>query len=712
MVEPAGVPSRTRCPRGGFPGIFACGPSAAELGRRDVEHKAKDTSPFGSMSARARDFHVRVPHTMRQERRCAVHRDDGEFRWGGPRGTVRMSRITSCVVESYPPKLDPQSFVRTLPGDPGVYRLLDRFGRVLYVGKARNLKKRVASYFRPGEQLAPKTRALMSHMRSVDVTVTHTETEALLLENNLIKEHRPRYNIVLRDDKSYPYIHVTTDDRFPRLEFHRGARSGPGRYFGPFASAGATRGTLNQLQKLFRVRQCEDSFYRNRSRPCLQYQIKRCTAPCVGLVDEVAYGDDVRHAIMFLEGKSEEMIGELVRRMESASHALEFERAARYRDQISDLRRVQARQYVSGAKGNVDVVAARAREGIAVVELFVIRNGQSLGSRTLRPVHGADASESEVLRAFLPQYYLTRAGRERPVPDEILLSKDIGGRDVLERALREQTGRRVSVRCNVRGERARWIAMGVDNAELALQQQIASRASLRGQFEALQELLGLEEIPARIECFDVSHTGGESTVASCVVFEHDGPKKSDYRRFNISGPVAGDDYGSMRSALERRYTRLRREDAVLPDLLLVDGGRGQLQQALDVLGELQIADVAAVGIAKGTTRKPGFEQLFLPHRKQPLVVPPDSPALHLVQRVRDEAHRFAVAGHRSRRARTRRVSVLEQIPGIGVRRRQRLLREFGGLQGVSRAGVEDLVRVRGISRELAFAIHEAFRAAS
>ena len=615
-------------------------------------------------------------------------------------------------MEQHPAKFDTQSFLRTLTNDPGVYRLLDRLGRVLYVGKARSLKKRVASYFRLPEQLAPKTRALMSHTHLVEVTVTHTETEALLLENNLIKEHRPRYNIVLRDDKSFPYIHVTTGDRFPRLAFHRGARRGKGRYFGPFASAGATRSTLGQLQKLFRVRQCEDSFFENRSRPCLQYQIERCTAPCVGLVDAAVYGEDVRHAVMFLEGKSEEMVGELVRRMESASAALEFELAARYRDQIANLRRVQARQYVSGAKGNVDVVAASAREGVAVVELFVIRNGQGLGSRTLRPAHGSDAGEGELLRAFLPQYYLSRAGRERPVPDEILLSVAIDGLDVLEQALGEQTGRRISIRCNVRGERARWVAMAVDNAELSLRQRIASRANLRGQFEALQELLGLDEPPGRIECFDVSHTSGESTVASCVVFEYDGAKKSDYRRFNLSGTKAGDDYGAMRSALERRYARLQREEAALPDLLLVDGGRGQLKQALEVLAELQISGVAAVGIAKGTTRKPGLEQLFLPGRAAPIVLSPDSAALHLIQRIRDEAHRFAITGHRNRRSHAKRTSVLERIPGIGPRRRQRLLSEFGGLQGVSRAGVEDLVRVRGISRDLALAIHEAFRDAS
>ena len=615
-------------------------------------------------------------------------------------------------MEQHPAKFDEQSFLRTLANDPGVYRLLDRFGRVLYVGKARNLKKRVASYFRLPEQLAPKTRALMSHTDSVEVTVTHTETEALLLENNLIKEHRPRYNIVLRDDKSFPYIHVTTEDAFPRLSFHRGARRGQGRYFGPFASAGATRSTLNQLQKLFRVRQCEDSFFENRSRPCLQYQIERCTAPCVGLIDETTYSEDVHHAIMFLEGKSEEMVGELVRRMESASGMLEFERAARYRDQIANLRRVQARQYVSGAKGNIDVVAARAREGVAVVELFVIRNGQSLGSRTLRPAHGADASEDELLRAFLPQHYLWRSRRERQIPDEILLSHTTSGLPVLEQAISEQSGRRVKIRCNVRGERARWVAMAVDNAELALQQRIASRANLHGQFDALQELLGLEHSPARIECFDVSHTGGESMVASCVVFEHDGAKKSDYRRFNIAGVTAGDDYGALRDALKRRYTRLRREDAVFPDLLLIDGGRGQLNRARDVLAELQVSGIVTVGIAKGASRKPGFEQIFVPGRAAPIVPPSDSAALHLIQQIRDEAHRFAITGHRNQRNRTRRASVLEQIPGIGTRRRQRLLREFGGLQGVSRAGVEDLMRVRGISRYLALAIHEAFRDAS
>ena len=615
-------------------------------------------------------------------------------------------------MEQHPARFDAPSFLRTLTNDPGVYRLLGRHGRVLYVGKARSLKKRVASYFRPPEQLTPKTRALMSHTESVEVTMTHTETEALLLENNLIKEHRPRYNIVLRDDKSFPYIHVTTGDTFPRLGFHRGARRAAGRYFGPFASAGATRSTLGQIQKLFRIRQCEDSYFENRSRPCLQYQIERCTAPCVGLIDEATYGEDVRHAIMFLEGKSEEMIDELVRRMESASNVLEFELAVRYRDQIASLRRIQARQYVSGAKGDIDVVAVRVREGVAVVELFVIRNGQSLGSRTLRPTQGAQASEDELLRALLPQLYLSRAGRSRPIPDEVLLSHAVPGLDTLEQAIREQSGRRIRIRCNVRGERARWIAMAMDNAELALQQQLLTRANLHGQLDALRALLGLEHPPRRIECFDVSHTAGESTVASCVVFEHDGAKKSDYRRFNIAGGRAGDDYGALHDALERRYARLKRDDAVLPDVLLIDGGRGQIKQASEVLAALRIPEVVVVGIAKGASRKPGLEQLFMPGRATPIVPPSDSIALHLIQRVRDEAHRFAITGHRNQRNRARRTSVLERIPGIGARRRQRLLSEFGGLQGISRAGVEDLMRVRGISRDLALAIHEAFRDAS
>jgi excinuclease ABC subunit C len=607
-----------------------------------------------------------------------------------------------------PAEFDSAAFLGTLTGQSGVYRMFDHGGQVLYVGKARSLKKRVASYFRAAEQLAPKTRALMKHTVRVEVTATHTETEALLLENNLIKEHRPRYNILLRDDKSFPYIYLATEEDFPRLAFHRGPRRGKGRYFGPFAGAGAVRETLNLLQKLFKVRQCENSFFRNRSRPCLQHQINRCTAPCVGLVDEARYAQDVRHAVMFLEGKSEAMIEELVASMENAAKNREYEAAVRYRDQIVSLRRVQERQYVSGAKGDIDVVAARIRDGIGVVQLFIVRNGHSLGTKTITPRHVAGAESKEILEAFLPQYYLS-ATANRQVPAEILVSEPIEDNDVLQAALSEVAGRKVAVRHRVRGNRARWLQMANTNAELVLDQRLAARASLRERFDALQDALGLDEPPMRIECFDVSHSAGEATVASCVVFETDGPVKSDYRRFNIKDIEPGDDYAAMHQALKRRYTRLRKEEAKMPDLLIVDGGKGQLTQARTVLDELQLDGLAVLGVAKGSTRKPGLEQLFMVGCDRPLILPGDAVALHLIQQIRDEAHRFAITGHRARRSRARNTSVLEQIPGIGAKRRQRLLSEFGGLQGVARAGVEDLLRVSGISRSLAKDIYTAFR---
>ena len=620
----------------------------------------------------------------------------------------RASPGDCYAVESTPEQFDAQAFLRTLDSGPGVYRMLDRRGQVIYVGKARSLNKRVASYFRSLEQLEAKTRALMSNVRSMEVTRTHTETEALLLENNLIKEHRPRYNILLRDDKSFPYIYVSTHQTFPRLSFYRGPRRGPGRYFGPYASAGATRSTLSQLQKLFQVRLCEDSYFANRSRPCLQHQIKRCTAPCVNLVGEARYGEDVRHAIMFLDGKSDKVIEELVNRMETAAKSLDYELAARYRDQIASLRRVQERQYISGARGDIDVVAAHQRDGVGVVELIVIRNGQSLGSRTLIPRHVAGASPDEILEAFVPQYYLGRSGASS-VPAEILTSEAIPSADSLAEAIGAHTGRKVQIRHRVRSDRARWIEMAKENAELATKQRLADRFNIRSRFEALAQVMGLDEPPARIECFDISHTSGEETVASCVVFEGEGALKSDYRRFNIKDVAAGDDYAAMSQALRRRYTRVQREEGKLPDLLLIDGGKGQLRMAKEVMEELQLPAIQLVGVAKGTTRKPGLESLFLDGRPGPLVLPSDSPALHLIQQVRDEAHRFAITGHRNRRSRARQTSPLERVPGIGAKRRQKLLTEFGGLQALSRAGVEDLSRVDGISTGLAQAIYDAFR---
>ena len=598
-------------------------------------------------------------------------------------------------------------FLRTLTNNPGVYRMLDDQGQVLYVGKARNLKKRVASYFREPAQLEGKTRALMTHARSVEVTVTHTEGEALLLENNLIKEFKPRYNVLLRDDKSFPYIYLATENEFPRLAFHRGPRRGKGRYFGPYPSAGATRETLNLLQKLFRIRQCEQSFFKNRSRPCLQYQIKRCTAPCVGLVDAPTYSADVRHATMFLEGKSEEMIEELVARMGQAANTREYEAAARYRDQIASVRRVQERQYISGAHGDVDVIAVAMSEGLAAVQVFYIRAGQSLGNKSFFPRNTAGAEQAEVLEAFLSQYYLSGPS-DRTIPHHIIVSDPLQRIEPLTQVLSEKAGRNVQISDRVRGERARWLSMALRNAEHAIAQQVADRSSMRKRFDSLQETLDLDEPPERIECFDISHTQGEATVASCVVFDPEGPVKSDYRRFNISDLQPGDDYGAMRQALSRRYTRVRKEDGKLPDLLLIDGGRGQLSQALTVLEELQINTVQVASVAKGASRKAGLESVFVAHARTPMMLPTDSPSLHLIQQVRDEAHRFAITGHRGRRRRAR-GSTLEEIPGIGSRRRQRLLTEFGGLQGVSRAGVEDLIRVRGISRDLAQAIYDTFR---
>ena len=608
-------------------------------------------------------------------------------------------------------RFDVGAFLETAPSRAGVYRMVDRHRRVLYVGKARNLRRRLSSWLRGGAR-DEKGRALLSRTAAVEVTVTHTETEALLLENNLIKEHRPRYNIILRDDKSYPWIHLAEQTSFPRFVFHRGARRAPGRYFGPFPSAGAVRQTIALIHKLFRVRQCTDAFFRNRSRPCLQYQIDRCSGPCVGLVDRADYAEDVRHATMFLEGRSEAMIEELVERMETASRRLHFELAARYRDQISGLRRVQERQYVGGAKGDIDVVAVRRGEGVGVVQVMEIRNGRNLGSHSRVPRNLQGATEEDILDAFLAQYYLSD---DRFIPRRIVLDRPLGGLEPLVEAVSRRSGRKVSIGMGRRGHRARWVEMARENAEIALRQRLADRSTRNDRLAALAEALALPEPPARIECFDVSHTDGEATVASCVVFGPEGPVKSDYRRFNIRGVTPGDDYAAMRQALARRFASSggrdegEAEGASLPDLLLIDGGRGQLGRALDVLAELALTGVETAAVAKGPGRKPGFESVFRPARASPLDLREDSPALHLIQQIRDEAHRFAITGHRSQRARRRRTSTLETLPGIGPVLRQRLLTEFGGLPGVRRAGVEDLARVRGVSARRAREIYERLR---
>jgi len=600
----------------------------------------------------------------------------------------------------YPP-FDPEATLAALASGPGVYRMLDGDGEVIYVGKARNLQRRVTSYFRRGAD-APKTRVMVQQVRDIQVTLTHTEGEALLLENQLIKALKPRYNVLLRDDKSYPYIHLSTHQAFPRLSFHRGSRRLPGRFFGPFPSAGAVRDTLSALQKVFRVRQCRDSFFRNRSRPCLQYQIQRCTAPCVGLVDEVDYRQDVEYTAMFLEGRDSQVVEALVQRMQGAAEALDYEKAAQFRDQIANLRRIQERQHVSSAAGNLDVVACVLRDGVAAVEVFFVRGGHNLGNKTFYPQLGGGESQASVLGAFLPQYYLER----QDVPSRILVSEDPDDLDVLSEVLSAHARRRVVVHRPQRGEWRRWVRLAETNAEQSVGRWLLSKASLRQRFQALQDALDLDATPVRLECFDISHTLGEATVASCVVFGADGPVKSDYRRFNIADITPGDDFAAMHQALSRRYTRLKRGEGVLPDLLFIDGGKGQLHRAEAVLEELQVDGVTLVGVAKGPERKPGLETLFLSGRQAPIILGADSIALHLVQQVRDEAHRFAITGHRQRRAKARTTSVLEQIPGLGPKRRRLLLSQLGGMQEVYRAGVEDLARLPGISQALAHRIYE------
>lgn len=602
---------------------------------------------------------------------------------------------------------DPKSFLEGVTGKPGVYRMLAGDGTVLYVGKARRLKKRLASYFGAHGKANAKTQALLDQVGSIEVTVTHTEKEALILENNLIKELRPRYNILLRDDKSYPYIHLSDTDEFPRLSFYRGARRQPGRYFGPYPSAGAVRQTVNLLQKLFRVRNCEDSFYRNRSRPCLQYQIQRCTAPCVGFIDEASYKEDVDHAVLFLEGRSQEVIEKLIVRMDGASDTLDFEQAARYRDQISSLSRIQEHQYISTKGGDLDILACAARDDMACVQVFYIRGGHNLGNKTFFPQHTTGADPTEVLAAFLAQYYLTTK-TDRAIPREILVSHPPKDAPLLAEILAREAGKQVAIKHRIRGERARWMQMAIENAELALSQRLSTKTTQYQRMEALREVLGLDEPIERIECFDVSHTQGEATVAACVIFGPEGPTKSDYRRFNIANIKGGDDYAAMYQAINRRYTRVRKEEGRLPDVLLIDGGKGQVTQAKAVLGELQVTDVCVLGIAKGPSRKAGLETLVLSNQKSPFRLPPDSPALHLIQQVRDEAHRFAIAGHRQRRGKARTTSLLETIAGVGSKRRRHLISHFGGLQGVSRAGVEDLIKVPGINRHLAQKIYNTF----
>jgi excinuclease ABC subunit C len=597
-------------------------------------------------------------------------------------------------------EFDPKPFLATVSQRPGVYRMLDAAGEIIYVGKASNLKNRLTSYF-VGKAQSAKTMAMVAQIANVEITVTASETEALLLEYNLIKRHRPRYNVTLRDDKSFPFLHIATDQEFPRVSFYRGSRKMPGRFFGPYPSAHATRETVQLLQRLFLLRPCNDTFFANRTRPCLQYQIKRCSGPCVGLVTRDAYSQDVADAVKVLDGKGGELNQDLTSRMEEAAEHLEFERAARLRDQIQAIKGIQATQTMTrDGEQDVDAVSLVSDSGQHCVGIVFIRAGRNLGTANFFPRAGV-AEEGELFGGFLSQYYL---GREPPA--EILIDQPADDAELLASTLTERVGHTIAIRSNVRGVRARWLEMARANAELALKMRRATHATVTQQLEAIAHALSLPRVPQRLECFDVSHTMGESTVASCVVFGPEGPLKSDYRRFNIEGLAPGDDYGAMNQALTRRYARIKRGEVAMPDVLLIDGGPGQLSEAIKVMQTLEITDVTLIGVAKGSDRRAGQERLFLAGEEVPTILPADSSALHLIQRIRDEAHRFAITGHRQRRGKTRRESVLEAVPGLGPRRRRDLLREFGGLQGITRASVEDLTKVHGISRKLAELIFE------
>ncbi|PID46315.1 MAG: excinuclease ABC subunit C [Proteobacteria bacterium] len=599
-----------------------------------------------------------------------------------------------------PSSFDSKAFLKTVPHKPGVYCMMSADNTVLYVGKAKDLKNRVSSYFRDN-LVNSRIWSMVKQVCDVQITITETEAEALLLESNLIKKHNTRYNVLLRDDKSYPYIHIS-DGIFPRVSFHRGARNKKGQFFGPYPSAGAVRETLGQLQKLFKARQCEDSYFRNRSRPCLQYQIKRCTAPCTNEITEDDYRESIRYTVQFLQGKSQQLIETLVAQMDKAAAQLHFEQAAEYRDQIEKVRLIAQQQYVSGGQGDVDVIALQMASGVACVQVMTIRGGNNLGSRNYFPrLPAVELEEGVILAHFMGQYYLTRT-----IPARILVSHQPDNVDVLMEMLRNKAGRKLNIIWKPRGDGARWLVMASKNALHALQNKLISKESLEKRLDALQEALALDYIPSRMECYDISHTQGEATVASRVVFGTDGPVKSEYRRYNISDITPGDDYAAMSQVLTRRFSKVTEEGAKLPDILFIDGGKGQVNEAVKVLESLQILGVDIVGVTKGEGRRAELDTLTIGKRRVEL--PAHSSALHLIQQIRDEAHRFAITGHRAKRQKSRTISPLEGIEGLGPKRRQELLKQFGGLRAVTRASVEELAKVNEISRTLAEKIYDRF----
>ncbi|WP_299018123.1 excinuclease ABC subunit UvrC [uncultured Photobacterium sp.] len=604
---------------------------------------------------------------------------------------------------------DSKSFLETVTHQPGVYRMYDGVGEVIYVGKAKDLNKRLSSYFR-ANVAGEKTRALVKNICKVDVTVTHTETEALILEHNYIKQYLPKYNVLLRDDKSYPYIFLSASAH-PRLTIHRGAKKRKGEYFGPYPDSGAVRESLHLLQKIFPVRQCEDSVYANRSRPCLMYQIGRCLGPCVkGLVSEEEYKEQVNYVRLFLQGKDRQVIASLVEKMEQASQQLAFEKAATYRDQIQALRRVQEQQFVShDSDDDMDVIGIAHEQGMACIHALYIRQGKVLGSRSYFPKMPNDAELTEVLSSFVSQFYLNQA-EGRVIPSVILLGAELGDeKSVIAGTLSELAGRKIELKTHSRGNRARYLKLAQTNASTALTSKLNHKMTIQQRFSALSKALALNSLE-RMECFDISHTMGEKTVASCVVFNQDGPLKQEYRRYNIIGITGGDDYAAMAQALARRYGKQLDPDKI-PDIIFIDGGRGQLSRAYDVVNPLMEEwpkRSLLVGVAKGTTRKPGLETLLLVTGDE-FSMPSDSPALHLIQHIRDESHNHAISGHRAQRAKVRKRSVLEDVEGIGPKRRQALLKYMGGLQELKRASREEIAKVPGISKSLADKIYDALQ---
>ncbi|OWY37794.1 excinuclease ABC subunit C [Xenophilus sp. AP218F] len=595
---------------------------------------------------------------------------------------------------------DSQSVLQNLPALPGVYRMLDAAGNVLYVGKAIDLKRRVSSYFQKSD-LSPRIQLMVRQIAHIETTVTRSEAEALLLENNLIKALSPRYNILFRDDKSYPYL-MFSGHAFPQLAYFRGEPKKPNQYFGPYPNSYAVRESIQILQKVFRLRTCEDAVFANRSRPCLLYQIKRCSGPCVDHIGRDEYAADVASAVAFLNGRQSELIDELTRRMLAAAEAMEFEQAAELRDQIQALSRVQEKQFVSSnqSQQDCDVVAAQLRDGMPCVNLVMIRGGRHLGDKSHFPVGGEADSRDEILEAFIGQYYQPH----KSPPPALIVNGELS--EALRDYLQHLAGRKLAIAANPIGERRVWLEMAEKNADLALMQKLNSRATQSKRLAELGEALELDGAQ-RFECFDISHTMGEATVASCVVYDKGGMQPSEYRRFNIETAKPGDDYAAMREALTRRYGKLAAGEGKLPDALFIDGGKGQVGVALEVMAELGLTSLPIVGVAKGEERKPGLETLILPYLGKELNLKSDHPALHLIQTVRDEAHRFAITGHRARRAKARTASTLEDIPGIGAKRRQLLLTRFGGLRGVAAASMDDLAKVEGISRTLAEKIYNA-----